>query len=29
MRADFDDDMKILKLREFQSKAEHCYPYEA
>lgn len=26
--ADFDNDMKILKLFEFQSKAEHCYPYE-
>ena len=26
--ADFDNDMKILKLCEFQSKAEHCYPYE-
>ena len=26
--ADFDDDMKILKLCEFQSKAEHYYPYE-
>lgn len=26
--ADFDDDMKISKLCEFQSKAAHCYPYE-
>lgn len=26
--ADFDDDMKICKLCEFQSKAEHYYPYE-
>lgn len=26
--ADFDDDMKIYKLCEFQSKAEHYYPYE-
>lgn len=24
--AEFDDDMKICELREFQSKAEHCYP---
>lgn len=24
---DFDDDMKILKLCEFQSQSEHCYPY--
>ncbi len=27
--ADFDNNMKILKLCEFQSKAEHCYPYES
>lgn len=27
--ADFDKDMKILKLCEFQSKAEHYYPYES
>ena len=27
--ADFDKDMKITKLCEFQSKAEHYYPYEA
>ena len=27
--ADFDNDMKILKLCEFQSKAEHYYPYES
>ena len=26
--ADFDDDMKISKLSEYQSKHEHCYPYE-
>ena len=26
--ADFDDEMKIVKLSEFQSKAEHYYPYE-
>lgn len=26
--ADFDDDMKVIKLCEFQSKAEHYYPYE-
>lgn len=25
--ADFDEDMKISKLCEFQSKAEHVYPY--
>lgn len=25
--ADFDGDMKISKLCEFQSKAEHVYPY--
>lgn len=25
--ADFDEDGKISKLSEFQSKAEHCYPY--
>ena len=25
--ADFNEDMKILKLCEFQSKAEHFYPY--
>ena len=24
---DFDDEMKIVKLREFQSKAEHYFPY--
>lgn len=23
----FDDEMKIVKLREFQSKAEHYFPY--
>ena len=27
--ADFDKDMKILKLCEYQSKAEHYYPYES
>lgn len=27
--ADFDEDMKITKLCEFQSKAEHYYPYGA
>ena len=27
--ADFDNDMKISKLCEFQSKAEHYYPYES
>lgn len=27
--ADFDDDLKIIKLCEFQSKAEHYYPYDA
>ena len=27
--ADFDGDMKITRLCEFQSKAEHCYPYGA
>lgn len=27
--ADFDDDLKITKLCEFQSKAEHYYPYDA
>ena len=26
--ADFDEDMKICKLSEFQSKAEHYFPYE-
>lgn len=26
--AKFTDDMKICNLKEFQSKAEHCYPYE-
>lgn len=26
--ADFDMNMKIIKLCEFQSKAEHCYPYD-
>ena len=26
--ADFDKDMKIIKLCEFQSKAEHYYPYD-
>ena len=26
--ADFDDNMKITKLSEFQSKAEHFCPYE-
>ena len=26
--AKFNDDMKICNLKEFQSKAEHCYPYE-
>lgn len=25
---EFDDNMKITNLKEFQSKAEHCYPYE-
>ncbi len=25
--ADFDESGKIARLREFQSKAEHCYPY--
>lgn len=25
--ADFDSDMKISRLSEFQSKAEHFYPY--
>lgn len=25
--ADFDDDNRIVKLCEFQSKAEHCFPY--
>lgn len=25
--AGFDADMKIYDLREFQSKAEHYYPY--
>ena len=25
--ADFDESGKIVKLCEFQSKAEHCYPY--
>ena len=25
--AEFDADMKICDLKEFQSKAEHCYPY--
>ena len=25
--AEFDADMKIYNLKEFQSKAEHCYPY--
>lgn len=25
--ADFDGDMKIVKLCEFQSKEEHYYPY--
>lgn len=25
--ADFDDDMRISKLCEFQSKAEHVFPY--
>lgn len=24
---EFDDEMKILKLREFQSKSKHWYPY--
>lgn len=27
--ADFDNDLKIIKLCEFQSKAEHHYPYDA
>ena len=27
--ADFDENGKIVKLCEFQSKAEHCYPYES
>ena len=26
--AEFDNDMRISKLREFQSKAEHYFPYE-
>lgn len=26
--AKFDVDMKICDLKEFQSKAEHYYPYE-
>ncbi|WP_455717050.1 nuclear transport factor 2 family protein [Anaerosporobacter sp.] len=26
--ADFDDSMRISKLCEFQSKADHYYPYE-
>ena len=26
--ADFDADGKIAKLCEFQSKSEHCYPYD-
>lgn len=25
---EFDEDIKIVALREFQSKAEHNYPYE-
>ena len=25
--AEFDADRKIFDLKEFQSKAEHCYPY--
>lgn len=25
--AEFDADRKICDLKEFQSKAEHCYPY--
>jgi len=27
--ADFDNDLRIKKLLEFQSKAEHEYPYES
>ncbi len=27
--ADFDSSGKIICLKEFQSKAEHCYPYGA
>ena len=26
--AEFDANMKICDLKEFQSKAEHCWPYE-
>ena len=26
--ADFNDDGKIVRLSEFQSKSEHCYPYD-
>lgn len=26
--ADFNKDNKIVKLCEFQSKSEHCYPYD-
>lgn len=29
METDFDKNMKITKLCEFQSKAEHYYPYGA
>lgn len=25
---DFDDEMKIISLKEFESKTEHSYPYE-
>ncbi len=27
--ADFDEDKKIIKLSEFQSKTEHYFPYDA
>ena len=26
--ADFDEDKKIIKLSEFQSKTEHYFPYD-
>ena len=26
--ADFDENLRIIKLLEFQSKAEHEYPYD-
>lgn len=26
--ADFDDNNRITRLSEFQSKSEHCYPYD-